>query len=141
MRSIFIFIMSICVIPVIAQQIPEKKLAVALERLRMAMIVANKVELEKLTSAKLIYGHSSGAVDDKAAFINKIISGRSDFVSMDWALQQVQLSRKTAVVRHRLDAITNDNGQPGEVHLWVMLVWQREKKHWKLLARQAVRVN
>ncbi|MEK7226911.1 MAG: nuclear transport factor 2 family protein, partial [Bacteroidota bacterium] len=34
---------------------------------------------------------------------------------------------------------TNDGGKPGEVHLLVMLVWQKQGGKWILLARQAVK--
>jgi ketosteroid isomerase-like protein len=42
-------------------------------------------------------------------------------------------------VRHKLHAKTNDGGKAGEVRLFVLLVFQKENKQWKLLARQAVR--
>jgi hypothetical protein len=38
-------------------------------------------------------------------------------------------------------AKTNDAGKaPGEVNIKVLLIWQKQKGSWKLLARQAVRV-
>jgi ketosteroid isomerase-like protein len=38
-----------------------------------------------------------------------------------------------------LAAVTKDNGKPGSVKLDVLLVWQKEQKEWKLIARQAVK--
>jgi ketosteroid isomerase-like protein len=46
---------------------------------------------------------------------------------------------KTAIVRHNMAAKTNDNGKPGEVHLHILLVWQKQHGNWKLVARQAVK--
>jgi ketosteroid isomerase-like protein len=121
-------------------QTSDKAIADAVEQLRNAMVNADKASLEKLASEKLSYGHSGGAVDDKKTFVDKIVSGTSDFVSIDLTEQTISISDKVAIVRHRFDAKTNDGGKPGEAHIKVLLIWQKEKSGWKLLARQAVKV-
>lgn len=122
-----------------AQSKQETAVANAVEQLRKAMVDADSVMLDNLTMDELSYGHSGGHVDDKKEFIQKITSGKSDFVSINLSEQTITLSGKTAVVRHKLNAFTNDNGKPGEVHLLVLLVWQKTDGKWKLLARQAVK--
>ena len=124
----------------VAQTKDEKAVADAVEQLRNAMVNADKASLEKLTEEKLSYGHSSGAIDDKKQFVDKLVSGSSDFVSIDLSEQTISVSDKGAIVRHTLKAKTNDGGRPGEVHIKVLLIWQKGKSGWKLLARQAVRV-
>ncbi len=124
----------------IAQSKDEKSVAAAVERLRVAMVDGNKSELENITADQLSYGHSSGHIDNKTEFVEKLVSGASDFVSIDQTAQTISINDKTAIVRHRLDAKTNDGGKPGEAHLFVLLVWQKKHGNWKLLARQAVKV-
>jgi ketosteroid isomerase-like protein len=124
-----------------AQSKEEQAVALAVERLKKAMIDGSRSELEAITSSQLSYGHSSGLVESKSEFVEKIASGKSDFVSIDLKDQTISVSGKTAIVRHRLDAKINDGGKPGEVHLLILLVFQKENKQWKLLARQAVRVS
>ncbi len=124
---------------IIAQQQDSLRLEAAVEQLKDAMVNADSAVLAELTHPLLTYGHSGGKVDDRASFIRGICSGSSDFVSIQLSGQQVLLSGKTAIVRHKLDAVTNDGGKPGEVHLRVLLVWQKMKSGWKLLARQAVK--
>jgi hypothetical protein len=138
--SIFIFFMFFNGL-VFSQTTAEKKVAEATEHLRKAMINADKLELERLTSDKLSYGHSGGHVEGKQEFVEKIISGKSDFVTIDQTDQTISISKKTAIVRHKLNATTNDSGKPGEVHLSVLLIWQKQKGQWKLLARQAVKTT
>ena len=123
-----------------AQSKDETAVANAVEQLRKAMVDGNKAELESIASDKLSYGHSSGLVESKAEFVEKIASGKSDFVTIELKDQTIGLSGKTAIVRHKFDATTNDNGKRGEVHLFILLIFQKENKQWKLLARQAVRV-
>ncbi len=125
---------------IFAQNKDEVKLTAAVENLRKAMIDANRTTLETLTADKLSYGHSSGRIEDKKEFIDKIANGSSDFVTIDLSEQIVTVSGKTAIVRHILKAKTNDGGKPGEVNLRILLVWQKQNGKWKLLARQAVKM-
>ena len=125
---------------VTAQSKDETAVAGAVEKLRKAMIDGNKEELVSIVLDKLSYGHSSGHVEGKDEFVEKIVSGKSDFVTIDLAEQAISVSGNTAIVRHKLNATTNDNGKPGEVHLLVLLVFQKDHKEWKLLARQAVKI-
>jgi hypothetical protein len=123
-----------------AQSKDETAVSNAVEQLRKAMIDGNRTELEAIASDKLSYGHSSGYVEGKSEFVDKIATGKSDFVTIDLKDQTISVNGKAAVVRHKLNATTNDNGKPGEVHLAILLVFQKENKQWKLLARQAVKV-
>ena len=123
----------------IAQTKSEKAVAKVVEQLRKAMVDADSLMLDKLTMDQLTYGHSSGHIDDKKEFVTKIVSGKSDFVSIELLDQTISFSGKVAIVRHKLNAVTNDNGKPAEVHLLVLLVWQKIGGSWKLLARQAVK--
>ena len=133
------FVAMISATALIAQSKAEKKVADVVESLRKAMIDGNKTELENLVSHNLSYGHSGGHIDDKAEFVDKLVTGKSDFVTMELSEQTISINGKTAIVRHKLSATTNDAGKPGEVHLMVMMVWQKQGGHWKLLARQAVK--
>ncbi|MGF1925550.1 MAG: nuclear transport factor 2 family protein [Bacteroidia bacterium] len=123
-----------------AQTAVENKLITAVERLRLAMVSGDRNELEFISSKDLSYGHSSGKLEDFSTFVETIASGKSDFVSIDFANQTIKITGKTALVRHELHAKTNDGGKPGEVHLGILLVWHKEGKDWKLLARQAFRL-
>ncbi|MFA6057484.1 MAG: nuclear transport factor 2 family protein [Taibaiella sp.] len=123
----------------IAQTKDEKALAEATEHLRKAMVDADSAVLSTITLPQLSYGHSGGHVDDKAEFVQKIVSGKSDFVTIDISEQSINIVNDVAVVRHKFHATTNDNGKPGTVDLSILLIWQKQKKDWKLLARQAVK--
>lgn len=118
------------------------KVAAAVEVLRQAMISAEPKSLKNITSPELSYGHSGGKVEDQAAFIDQLVSGRSDFTEISLSDQSITVVGNTATVRHKLSAATNDDGKgPGAVHLSVLLVWVKQNGDWKLLARQAVKQN
>lgn len=124
-----------------AQSRKETAVSSAVENLRQAMIDGNGNELDKIVSAKLSYGHSSGVIDNKKDFVEKLTSGKSDFVSIVLTEQTISISKKLAIVRHILKAKTNDSGNPGEAYLKVLLIWEKQHGNWKLLARQAVKIS
>jgi ketosteroid isomerase-like protein len=123
-----------------AQNKEEAAVTAAVENLRKAMIDGDKAGLQNVTADQLSYGHSSGKVEDKATFVDNIASGKSDFVTIDLTNQTIAISGDAAIVRHSLSATTNDGGKPGTVNLNILLIWQKQKGQWKLLARQAVKI-
>ena len=123
-----------------AQGKQEAAVTNAVEQLRKAMVDGDSVMLDKLTLPQLSYGHSGGHIDDKTEFVHKLVSGGSDFVTIELTEQTISVSKNTAVVRHKLNAATNDNGKPAVVHLAVLLIWQKLHGDWKLLARQAIKL-
>ncbi len=122
-----------------SQSKAELQVAKAAEQFRLALVSGKQADLEKCISNKLSYGHSGGLVEDKAAFLEKLTSGRSDFVTIDITEQTIFIQHKTAIVRHILNATTNDAGKPGTVSLKIMLVFVKQYGRWVLLARQAVK--
>lgn len=120
----------------VAQTADEKAVAAAVESLRKAMVDPDKGALEKLTAKELSYGHSNGLVEDQAAFVDALVSGKSDFISINLTNQTVKVAGNTALVRHELHGQANS----GPVNIGILLVWQRSGNAWKLLARQAYKL-
>jgi len=123
----------------IAQSAKINTVQIAVDKLKAAMVSGVRAELEMITSDQLSYGHSGGHVEGKSEFIEKLVTGKSDFVSIDITDQTINIKGKTAIVRHRLNAVTNDNGKPGNVKLIVLLVFSKEQGYWRLFARQALK--
>lgn len=140
LASLIVILITAITMDASAQSKEEKQVAAAVETLTKAMIDGNKTALENISSDALSYGHSSGKIQDKAAFVEAIASGQSDFVTIDLTDQTIIVKDQTAIVRHKLSAQTNDGGKPGNVSLGIMLVWVKEKGAWKLVGRQAYKL-
>ena len=119
----------------------EKAVADATEKLRKALVDGERKALEEIAAPELSYGHSSGLIEDRAAYVENVASGKSDFVSITLTDQTIKVVGNTALVRHKFAAETNNGGTPGKINLAILLVWQKQKGDWKLLARQATRIN
>lgn len=119
----------------------EKDVNAAVEFLRKAMLDGDKASLDKIAAPELTYGHSNGHIEDKAAFIEALVSGKNDFVTIDLSEQTVKLVGKDlALVRHKLKADTNNGGTPGTASIGILLVFQKQQGQWRLLARQAFKL-
>jgi ketosteroid isomerase-like protein len=106
-----------------------------------ALISGRQADLEYIANDSLSYGHSSGKIQNKAEFVQALVTNQSDFVTIDITKQSILIDGNTAIVRHNLYAKTNDSGNPGEVYLGIMLVFTKQTNgEWKLLARQAYKI-
>lgn len=142
MKKLFIILLLLCgnVFFAQAQTTDDKKVAEAVEFLKKAMIDGDKTSLEKIAHQDLTYGHSNGNMETKAMFVEAITSGKSDFKTIDLTEQTIKVHGKTAIVRHKLFAETNNSGVAGTVKLGILLVFQKTKGQWQLLARQAFKI-
>jgi hypothetical protein len=136
-----LFLCLVLAITIKAQTKDEKEVAAAVETLKKAMLDGNRKDLENIAANELSYGHSNGLIEDKAAFVEALASGKNDFVTINLAEQTIKVAGNTALVRHKLTGETNNGGQAGTVNLGVLLVWQKQQGQWKLLARQAVKLQ
>ncbi|MBO9573762.1 MAG: nuclear transport factor 2 family protein [Chitinophagaceae bacterium] len=110
-----------------------------IDQFRNAILDSNTPTLQLLLADELSYGHSDGHVEGKMDFINKLSDGTYSFLTMELSAQTIIETGNIAIVRHELDAETNDEGKPGEAHLYVLLVWRKDENGYQLIARQAVK--
>ncbi len=137
---VLLFFLTIC--PPIVQAQDKAPVEAAVNRLVEAIIEADRSKLDKISHSGLVYGHSSGAVQDKAAFIEEVASKKPlDYLTIDLQDQTIQINGNVAVVRHVYIA-TAENQAKEKVNIRIgnMLVFVKEKKDWKLTARQAYRL-
>ena len=111
---------------VLAQNSSDSKdeiaVAARVETLRQAMIDADGTKLKELSSAGLSYGHSSGVVQNQEIFIEKIVNGESDFETIEFQNQTIEIVGDDAIVRHNLVAHTKDGGIDKDIKIGIMLV-------------------
>ncbi|QNL48671.1 nuclear transport factor 2 family protein [Olivibacter sp. SDN3] len=114
----------------------------AVESFRQTMLQPDQAKFEALTAQALTYGHSNGLIEDRATCIASMVDGKFKFNSIELSDQSVDVEGHTAIVRHQFFAHTHDEGkEPGTVSLKVLQVWQLQDDQWRLLARQAVKIQ
>ena len=119
----------------------NQALEVSIKKLHKAMITPDSVALTYLTCEELTYGHSNGLIEGKEAFVNSLISGKTDVVKMDVANQDITIKGNIAWVRCNIAIENMEAGASRTLSLKLLYIWTKENERWRLLARQTVRVN
>jgi ketosteroid isomerase-like protein len=100
------------------------------------------VALKKLLASTVSYGHSHGNVETREEMIKGVARNQTRYSDTLISNLKVFIDEKTAIVRYLFKAKENKkDGSTSDLNLGIMLVWVKEKKEWKLMGRQAVRVQ
>ncbi|PWE38012.1 nuclear transport factor 2 family protein [Pseudomonas prosekii] len=118
----------------------ENDVAQAVDHLTQAMLHKDIPALEKLTAPTLSYGHSSGKVQDKKAFIADIETGKSAFKTLEMQKQTITLSGDTALVRNHFSAQALNGTEVVPTEIENLQIWQKQHGKWLLVGRQAFRI-
>ena len=105
-----------------------------------AIIAADPARLDAILSDDLHYAHSNGVVDDKAAFIASLTSGRAVYRSFEYTRHRFIPAGPGAVLMtgRVLVRIGNADGER-LLDLNVLAVWREEGGRWRFLAWQSSR--
>jgi len=117
----------------------EGAVSAAVESLRKAMAESDQASLTKLTEEQLLYSHSSGRVENKTEFIATLVGQKSGFSAISLSDQTVNVVEDIALVRHKF--VGTRKGDGNKMNLAVLTVWRERGGQWKLLARQAAKVE
>lgn len=126
--------------PAFAQSPDEAAVARAMDALSKAITTVDKAQLEALTWPELNYGHSAGRVENRAQFVDALVTKKSVLTSIDVTKQVMQFVGDLAITRGHMTAMVVSSGTPTKTELEYMMVWQKRGGEWKLLARQAYKV-
>ncbi|MFM7358888.1 MAG: nuclear transport factor 2 family protein [Sediminibacterium sp.] len=113
----------------------------SIQQLHNAMLSGNGEVLDELTFDGLTFGHSGGKIEGKDSLIHHLVTGETDFISMEAGDPAILISQRKAWVRLNMKAEITDKGNRMSVDLKVLYVWIRQNGKWKLFARQAIKMN
>jgi hypothetical protein len=122
--SIFLITINLCN----AQSKEERAVAAAVETLNQGILNPEKYLLENIAS-------------DELEFVDDLLHGAFDFLTLNTSDQKIIISGKNAIVRHIFIAKATNAGTPVDIRVGNLLVWKKEHGKWKLLARQAFRLQ
>jgi hypothetical protein len=124
--------------PAFAEAGEQVAVADAVSNLTKAMLAADKAKLETLVVDQLSYGHSSGTLQDKAVFVDVIVSKKTIYKRIELTNQTVAVVGNNAIVRHAWESESGTgDGKWNLSKIGVLQVWLKQGADWKLLARQA----
>jgi len=118
-----------------AQSADEAAVKKVVDELRTAVIKQDKAKLDSLTSAQLSYSHSDARLQNKAEFIDGVMTRKGTVKSLEWPDLTVQIVGNNGVVRHLWVSESELDGKVTNTKIGVIQVWQKQDGTWKLLAR------
>src|SRR5271156_4141790 len=113
----------------------------SVEALRKALLAADKAQLEQLAAAQLSYGHSSGKVQNKAEFVDGVMTRKAVVKSLDFPDLTVAWAGDGAIARHLYVSEPEPAGKPNNVRIGVLAVFKKQDGTGKLLALQAYKLT
>src|SRR3984893_1709449 len=128
------------IVPAMAATDDEEAVKQAVEALRKAMLTQDKAKLETLTAEQLSYSHSDARLEDKAKFINAIMTRKAVFKSLDFPDLTVAIVGNNAIVRHLWVSESELDGKVTNTKIGVLQVWLKQDSSWKLLARASFKL-
>ena len=115
----------------------EKDVLAAMNKWRQAMVARDRAALDALYDPGLSYTHSNGKLENKPEAIEAVVNGKDRIESIEWSEISVKIYGTTAVVKTKLTMRTAGN----TLNLDVLYVWIKNSSGWRMVARQAIRLN
>jgi ketosteroid isomerase-like protein len=112
-----------------------------LEAFRAAQVAHDAKALDALCAPELSYSHSDAHIEDKATFIANATSGKSKVLSLEYKDPTIRVVGDAAIVRfHWIGKSQSQDGKISDTNLHILMVWQKQHGHWKLLARASTKL-
>lgn len=101
---------------------------------------ADVAALDKLYTDELIYAHSTGNVDSKKAYLDRLKSGAQKYEHVTIEKSRV-VPYGDAVVTHSFVRTTGiSNGKPFDDHVMMLHVWVKQGGTWRIAAHQTTKL-
>jgi Domain of unknown function (DUF4440) len=123
----------------VAESADEAAVAQGVEVLRKAIFGQEKTQLKVLCAEQLSYGHSDGRVENKAQFINGVMTRKAIIKSLTLSDHTIAIVGTDAIACHTWASESETDGKPASPKNGVLQIWQKQGGNWKLLARQSFR--
>jgi ketosteroid isomerase-like protein len=143
MRKLLFIVALFSSLAATAQTRKDVKILAATWKLHMAVFRdKDSATLADMFADQLTYGHSSAKIENREEAILGIIHNKSTYKSVTMGGISVCMSGSTAISRYNYETDeVKPDGTISHLKLHILLVWAKEKKKWKLLARQAVKIS
>ena len=119
--------------------LPQMDVMMRTASLRSALLDRDSISLSNLLADDVTYGHSTGLIQTKAQLIRDVMSGAQGYKTIDPAEMKVRVYDNAAIVNMNAKMTVASGGNVIDMNLAIVLVWIKQDKDWKLVARQAVK--
>jgi len=112
----------------------EKAWAAAVEKNDLAA-------LERFLGERLIYTHSTGVIEDKKEYLERLRKGAQRYDLIEHSSMNIRAYGDSGVVASRVRMKGISNRQPFDNQLLMLHVWIKQGGRWQLVAHQTTRLQ
>ena len=105
-----------------------------------ATVKNDKAALDKVLADDLVYTHSTGDKDGKAAYIENLSNGARKYNKIDHEQMSVRMYGNAAVLDGDIQIETDQKGTVAPAHLHIIHVYVYKAGRWQLVAHQSLRL-
>jgi len=119
---------------------PDDDIRAAEKAWASAVVQRDFAALDQVFTPDLIYAHSTGNIETKAKYLDRLRSGKQRYDTLVHENLRVVVYGDAAVA-HSIARVTgtNDNG-PFNDHLMMIHLWVRQAGQWRLAAHQTTKI-
>jgi len=96
--------------------------------------------LQRILGDRLIYSHSTGVIEDKKEYLERLRKGAQKYELIEHASMNIRAYGDSGVVASRVRMKGISNGQPFDNQLLMLHMWVKQAGRWQLVAHQTTRL-
>jgi ketosteroid isomerase-like protein len=105
-----------------------------------AVVARDYSALDRIYSDQLIYAHSTGAVEDKNAYMTRLRTGAQRYDTVEHQKINIKLFGDTAVAHCHMRMTGDSNGRPFDDKIMMLHLWVKRDGRWLLAAHQTTKL-
>jgi len=105
-----------------------------------AVVARDAAELERIFANELIYAHSTGVVETKQQYIERLKSGAQKYDAITHENTKVVDYGNAAVAHSTVRMSGTSNGRPFNDHVMMLHLWVKRGGTWQLAAHQTTKL-
>jgi ketosteroid isomerase-like protein len=141
MRIAVLFLMFLSVSFLGAASSDEQQIRDVEKAWASAVVAKDFAALDRMLMPDLIYAHSTGIIDDKAKYLEKMRAGKQVYAAIDQNSITVRLHGNAAVAHSQIQMRGHNDDGPFNDRLMAMHFWVKSNGKWLLAAHQTTKLK
>lgn len=119
----------------------EQQITAAEKNWAAAVIAKDFAKLEAMLTPDLIYAHSTGIIDDKTQYLQKMKTGKQNYAGIEHKSTTVRMHGDSAVAHSMIRMHGTNAAGPFDDNVMALHLWVKSKGKWLLAAHQTTKVK